>query len=67
MIIGLDKMESSLLMLTNDLDNIALKYLDKIPTDERKDFRCGIESVRNEMFKMLEASKKVKELVARVY
>ena len=67
MIIGLEKMESSLLMLTNDLDNIGQKYIANIPEKEKKDFLDGIEAIRSEMFKMLEASKKAKDMMKRIY
>ncbi|MBS3110429.1 hypothetical protein J4227_07920 [Candidatus Woesearchaeota archaeon] len=67
MIIGLEKMDSTLLMLASDLDSLSEKYVEKIPKDERSDFRQGIDSIRREMFKMIEASKKAQEIVSKVY
>jgi len=67
MIIGHEKMENSLLLLTNDLDNISQKFLEKLPKEEQKEFTKGIESIRTEMFKMLEAGKKMKEMAEKAY
>ena len=67
MILGLEKMEGSLLMLANDLDSLRQRYMEMLAKDSRDGFQGGIESIRDEMFKMLEASKKAKDIVAKLY
>lgn len=61
------KIQNHLLLLTDELDNFGEKYLDKVKADERKEFKQNIENIREELFHIINISKKIKEIIDRSY
>jgi len=61
------KIQNHLLLLTNDLDTFGEKYLDKVHPRERKVFKQDIDSIREELFHIINVNKKIKEMIERSY
>ena len=62
-----NKIESNLLNITNELDNIQEKYLSRIVKDDQREFKKTMETVRDDLFHVIRVHKKIREVIEREY
>ena len=61
------KIQNHLLSLTNELDDLGEKFLDKIKPEQRKEFKKDVDSIREDLFHIINVSKKVREIIEKSY
>lgn len=61
------KIQNHLLSLTNELDDLGEKFLDKIKPEQREEFKKDVDSIREDLFHIINVSKKVREIIEKSY
>ncbi|NQV08681.1 hypothetical protein HQ529_02385 [Candidatus Woesearchaeota archaeon] len=61
------RIQNHLLILTNELDHFGDRYMEKVNPEERKGFKKDVDTLREELFHIINLNKKIKEIIERSY